>query len=175
MEDCRHSLSNTERYFFLSEDEAKFFQAFCALLVPTGKEPDSDPGAIEVGSVNYVDSTLFGFPTEVQRYFRGIIALVNAKSKEKFGSDFHEIGDYDKDLLLKSLFLDPKSREGVFDLRSIALEGFYSDYHDPWYRGVTPWELVKFEGKRISDLKKDWTFLKVWKDYDSGRRKGENA
>ncbi len=144
-------------------------------MIPTGKEPMTDPGALEVGSVNYVDSTLFDFPKEVQRYFRGIISQVNAKSRKKFGSDFCEISDSDKNLVLKSLFLDPKTREGVFDLRSIALEGFYSDYHDPWYRGITPWKLVKFEGKRISDLKKDWMFLKVWKDYDSGRTNPENA
>jgi hypothetical protein len=100
---------------------------------------------------------------------------VNGKSNEKFGSDFSEISDFDKNLVLRTLFLDPKNREGMFDLRSLALEGFYSDYHDPWYEGITPWKLVKFEGKRISDLKKDWTFLKVWKDYDSGRTKLENA
>jgi len=159
----------------LSEDEAKFFQAFCALVIPTGKQLDSDPGATEVGSINYVDSTLFDFPKEVQDYFRGVITQVDGKSREKFSRDFCEISDFDKDLVLKSLFLDPRTREGVFDLRSIALEGFYSDYHDPWYRGVTPWKLLRFEGKRISDLKKDWTFLKVWKDHEPGRMNSKDA
>jgi len=159
----------------LSEDEAKFFQAFCALVIPTGKQLDSDPGATEVGSINYVDSTLFDFPKEVQDYFRGVIIQVDGKSREKFSRDFCEISDFDKDLVLKSLFLDPRTREGVFDLRSIALEGFYSDYHDPWYQGVTPWKLLRFEGKRISDLKKDWTFLKVWKDHEPGRMNSEDA
>src|SRR5579862_9017067 len=151
-------MSSKGKYFFLSEEEAKFFKAFCSLVVPSGANPESEPGATEVGSVNYVDSTLADFPKEVQGYFRGLVAQVNDKSREMFGSDFCEITDFNKDLVLKGLFLNPKTREGIFDLRSIALEGFYSDYHDPSYTGVTPWELVKFGGNRISDLKKDWTF-----------------
>ena len=98
----------------MSEDEAKFFQAFCALVIPTGKEPMTDPGALEVGSVNYVDSTLFDFPKEVQRYFRGIISQVNAKSRKKFGSDFCEISDSDKNLVLKSLFLYSEDQRRSF-------------------------------------------------------------
>ena len=90
---------------------------------------------------------------------------MNDKSKERFSKNFTDLETTDQDLVLRGLFLDPRTRERTFDLRSIALEGFYSDYHDPWYYGVTPWELVRFGGKRISDLEKDWTFLKVWKEY----------
>ncbi|MDA4111314.1 MAG: gluconate 2-dehydrogenase subunit 3 family protein [Thaumarchaeota archaeon] len=164
----------SERFYFLSSEEAEFFKAFCSIIVPSG-ETESDPGSREVGSVNYVDSTLFDFPKEVQDYFRGIIELVNQRSRTRFLQRFAGLSDFDKSWVIRELFLDPKTREKIFDLRSMALEGFYSDYHDPWYGGVTPWELVKFGGRRISGLKKDWSFLKIWKDETAKEANKENA
>jgi hypothetical protein len=124
----------------------------------------SDPGAKEVGSVNYVDSVLFDFPKKVQDYFRENIELVNQRSSLRFQNAFANLSESDKSFVIRELFLDPKTRERIFDLRSLALEGFYSDYHDPSYNGITPWEVVKFQGRRISGIKKDWNFLKVWKE-----------
>ena len=153
-----------EEFYFLSPDEAKFFQSFCELIVPSGGDPNVDPGASEVGTIHYVDSTLFDFPREVQGYFRGIVDLVNKRSVSHFQNEFSGLSTFNKNWILRDLFLDPKTRERIFDLRSLALEGFYSDYHDPSYRGVSAWELVHFEGKRISGIKKDWSFLKIWRD-----------
>jgi hypothetical protein len=150
-------------FYFLTSDEAMFFKSFCSLIIPSGNS-SADPGAEEVGTINYVDSTLFDFPKEVQEYYRGAVVLVNEKAHQKSQVDFFLLSTSDKDGVLRQLFLDPKTRERIFDLRSLALEGFYSDFHDPWYKGVTPWELVKFRGRRISELKKDWSFLKVWRE-----------
>ncbi len=154
------------KYYFLSETEAEFYRALSTLIIPTGADPRVSPGAQEVGAVNYIDCTLFDFPREVQDYFREITKLVNEKSRKRFSRDFPEISDLDRDSVLQSLFLDPRTRERAFDLRSLALEGFYSDYHDPWYEGATAWDVAKFGGKRISGIKKDWTFLRVWRDFD---------
>jgi hypothetical protein len=162
------SNDNSRRsYFFLTPEEVLFFESFCSFVVPTGPEPKKQPGAKEVGSVNYVDSTLFDFPKEVQEYFRGTVRMVNEKSTRRFGREFAGLSAEEKDRIVRELFLNHKTRERIFDLRSIALEGFYSDYRDPDYKGVTPWQLIKFGGKRISDLKKDWTFLRIWKDYET--------
>ena len=155
-------------FYFLTTDEAQFFRTFCSLIVPSGNN-SADPGAEEVGTINYVDSTLFDFPKEVQEYYRGAVTLVNEKAHQKSQVDFSLLSSSDKDWVLRQLFLDPETRERIFDLRSLALEGFYSDFHDPWYEGLTPWELVKFRGKRISELKKDWSFLKVWRDHPPKR------
>jgi len=159
------TLSN-KKYYFLSEEEARFFTALSILMVPAGTNPVSSPGALEVGGVNYIDCTLFAFPKEVQEYFRGIIKLTNEKSRERFRRDFALLEDPDKEFVLKSLFSDPVTRERAFDLRSLVLEGYYSDYHDPLYNGITAWEAIKFEGKRISGIKKDWSFLKIWRDFE---------
>lgn len=164
-----------KKFYFLSEEEARFFEALCNLIIPTGQDPKLSPGSIEVGSVDYVDSTLLDFPKEEQEYFRQIIDLVNKASWDKFNREFSAINDCDKSIVLKSLYLDPNTRERVFDLRSIVLEGFYSDYHDPGYRGTTAWGFIQFGGKRISDLKKDWSFLKIWRDYEKKQVPYENA
>jgi Gluconate 2-dehydrogenase subunit 3 len=156
--------SENNKHYFLTEVEALFFTALCSLMVPSGKDPTISPGAVEVGGVNYIDSTLFDFPKGVQEYFRGIVKLINEKSQERFHKDFPSLEPSDQEFVLKSFFSDPLTRERAFDLRSIALESFYSDYHDPSYHGITAWGAIQFEGKRISGIKKDWSFLKIWRD-----------
>jgi hypothetical protein len=157
-------------YYFLTKKEARFFRALCELIVPAGNDPTNSPGANEVGAVNYIDSTLADLSGEEQNYFRKILKLADQISTEKFSQDFADTSESNRDWVLRSLFSDPKTRERAFDLRSLVLEGFYSDYHDPWYRGVTAWELIKFGGKRISGIEKDWTFLKVWRDFEQKKR-----
>ena len=158
--------SENNKHYFLTKDEAQFFTALGILVVPAGKDPASSPGAVEVGGVNYIDSTLFDFPKGVQEYFRGIVKLINEKSQERYRKDFASLGQPDQEFVLRSFFSDPLTRERAFDLRSIVLESFYSDYHDPSYHGITAWGAIQFEGKRISGIKKDWSFLKNWRDSD---------
>jgi hypothetical protein len=138
--------------------------ALSSLFIPTGEDPVSDPGANEVGTVNFIDSDMFDSPTEVQNYIRQTIRLVNETSKQRFSNEFTSLSDTDKNVILRYLFSDSEWKKQMFDLRSLVLDGFYSDYHDPWYKGVTAWQLAKFEGKRISDIKKDWSFLKIWRE-----------
>ncbi len=160
-------------YYFLDPEEVKFFKALCDLIVPDSRDgKEFEPGATAVGAVNYIDSTLCEFPAQVQGYFRSAVKLVDEESRRKFSSPFSNLDDSDKSIILRELYLDPKTRERMLDLRSLVLEGFYSDYHDPWYKGTTPWEYVGFQGKRISDLKKDWSFLKVWREWNA---KGERS
>ena len=151
-------------YYHLEPGEARFFESLCELIVPDSEKED-EPGANRVGAVNYIDSTLFELPAEVQGYFRSAIKLVDEESTRRFSSNFADLGDSSKkSIILRQLYLNPKTRERMLDLRSLALEGFYSDYHDPWYSGTTAWEFVGFQGKRISDLKKDWSFLRIWRE-----------
>jgi hypothetical protein len=153
-------------FYFLSDEEASFFKALCELIVPSGKDPVNSPGAVDVGAVNYIDSTLFDFPKAVQDYYREIVKLTNEQSRQQFHEVFSRLNDSNKDVVLRNLFRDPETRERAFDLRSLVLESFYSDYHDPSYQGVTAWHAIQFEGKRISGITKDWTFLKVWRDFE---------
>ena len=159
--------TSSPKFYFLNLPEARFFEALCSIIVPEGSDPLNEPGALTVGAINYIDSTLFNFPSEVQAYFREAIDTINKHSQSQFSKEFSDLSDPDKNIVLRGLYLDPKTRELSFDLRSLALESFYSDYHDPWYEGMSGWEFVQFGGKRISDIKKDWSFLKVWKEWNS--------
>ena len=149
-----------------------FFKALCSNIVPEGADPKTEPGALTVGAINYIDSTLYGFSKDSQDYFRAAMTLVNKESEKKFFKNFGKLSQSDRNIVQRDLYLNPKTREIMFDLRSLVLEGFYSDYHDPQYQGMTAWEYIGFAGKRVSDLKKDWTFLKVWKEW---RARGGDA
>ena len=150
--------------YFLSVDEKEFFEALCETVVPEGSNPAEEPGALTVGALSYIDSTLFDLPRQAQEYFRKAIELLNELSKEEFSSEFQKLSLPNRNAVLRDFYLDQKTREMMFDLRSIALEGFYSDYHDPSYLGKTGWDFTHFGGKRISDLKKDWSFVKIWRE-----------
>ena len=150
--------------YFLTKEEYSFLESFSSFIVPSGENIKEEPGAKEVGTVNYIDSTLFDMPKEVQDHFRKSIQIVQDSAKKQFEKDFVLLMDSEKEALLKELHLDHSTRDVIFELRSLALEGFYSDYHDPAYNGKTAWEILGFGGKRISDLKKDWSFLKIWRD-----------
>ncbi|MGI0080349.1 MAG: gluconate 2-dehydrogenase subunit 3 family protein [Nitrososphaerales archaeon] len=152
-------------YYVLTREEVTFFECFSSFIVPSGSDPKTEPGAREVGTVRYIDSHLYEFPKEVQDYFRDTVRMIEDLSGRLFAKPFRDLNDPDRNIVFRKMYLDPKSRERALDIRSLALEGFYSDYHDPWYEGLSGWEVVGFSGKRISDLKKDWTFLKVWKDW----------
>jgi hypothetical protein len=150
--------------YFLSEEETRFFEALCETIVPADSNPKEGPGALTVGAISYIDSTLFEFPKETQQYFRRALGLLNEKCRQDFSKSFADLDHLDKNLVLRDFFLEPTTREMAFDLRSIVLEAFYSDYHDPSYEGITAWDYAGFAGKRITGLKKDWSFLKVWRD-----------
>jgi Gluconate 2-dehydrogenase subunit 3 len=152
------------KMYFLTEDEQKFFTALCETVVPEGSDPKTEPGAITVGALSYIDSHLYGLPQNDQKYFRTAIELLDKNCSERFSKKFAELESADRDFALKEFYFNPLTRERMFDLRSIVLESFYSDFHDPAYNGMTAWGFVEFKGKRISDIKKDWTFLQVWKD-----------
>lgn len=159
------------RFYVLSKEESEFFEALCDAIVPEGEDPKVEPGANTVGATSYIDSFLFSLPDGAKQYFREAIESLEEKCVSKFRRRFRDLTIPERNEVLKEYYLDPKTRERMFDLRSLALEGYYSDYHDPNYEGITAWQYVEFGGRRISDLKKDWSFLKVWKDHHSEQAK----
>ncbi len=154
-----------EKFYFLSLEECDFFKSLCETIVPEGEDPKSEPGAVTVGGLSYIDSFLYELPEEARQYFRSSIGLVNTNCQKKFFKNFVQLNTQERNQVLRDFYLNPASRERMFDLRSLALEAFYSDFHDPSYSGITAWQYIEFGGKRISNLKKDWSFLQVWRDH----------
>src|SRR5215469_6494374 len=118
-------ITKKKEFYFLTREEASFFKALLQLVIPSGEDPKQEPGGREVGSINYIDSTLVDFPPPVQSYFRSCISLVNSLSDKKFGLPFSGLNETLKNSIIRELFGDPMTREQIFDLRSIVLESFY--------------------------------------------------
>ena len=155
---------NNQKFYFLTESEANVFRALCESIVPAGENPAEDPGALTVGALSYIDSILSESPAGAQQFFRYSLAALDEISQRSFSKSFPNLSQADRDLAFRDLYLDRATREGMFALRAVILEGFYSDYHDPSYRGMTAWESIGFGGKRITDLKKDWSFVRAWRE-----------
>jgi hypothetical protein len=156
--------------YFLSDEEYRFFEVLCETIVPEGADSKKEPGALTVGGMHYIDSSLSDFPKERQDYFREAVRLLNELCIERFSNEFSELRREQRDEALKGFYSNHLTREKMFDLRSIVLEAFYSDYRDPEYAGTTAWEFVDFGGKRISDVKKDWRFIRIWKDHSTDQK-----
>ncbi|BBD72050.1 hypothetical protein HS1genome_0439 [Sulfodiicoccus acidiphilus] len=122
----------------------------------------SGVGAKEVGSANYVDSRIYGTPLR-DEVIEALIEVEGA-SGELFGRGFCSLEQSQREDVLYTLLRRKSTFKNVFLLRALILEGFYSDYRDPWYQGRTAWDEVGFGGKRIDGVKKDWSFLKIYQE-----------
>jgi Gluconate 2-dehydrogenase subunit 3 len=155
-----------EHSFFLSEKETQFFEALCETIVPAG-DSEKEPGSLTVGGLTYIDSTLADMSEERKKYFRDALNELQELCRKRFSTSFSELNSEQRQTALREFYLNPQTREKMFDLRSVVLESFYSDYHSPDYHGMTAWQYVEFGGKRISDLNKDWRFVRIWKEAET--------
>lgn len=148
--------------YMLSNEMYNIIADIAATIVPSGDDPVNEPGAREVGTINYIDSALLGAEDKEIEMLQNVLSVIRQKAEEYGNSDFISLPVSEKVKILKSLFEKSETKDAYLFLRSLCVEGFYSDYHDPGYNGVTAWDLIEFGGPRISDLKKDWSFLKVY-------------
>ncbi len=155
--------------FFLEKDQYDLIADIAETVVPPGQDPLKEPGAREVGSVNYIDSVLLDAEEGEVKMLGKVLDIIRKEAVKMGASDFRSLADRQKIELLNSLFDRSDTKEAYIFLRSLCVEGFYSDYSDPGYSGVTAWKLIEFGGPRISELNKDWSFLRI----HSGNGKGE--
>ena len=150
--------------FALNDDEYELVGSLVETFVPSGENPDDDPGGKEVGAKNYFDSELLNFPNDVRSEVLETLSVINQESKSLYrGRSFPELSIIERTLVVKRLLGTPSVRARMMEVRSLCLEGFYSDYHDPDYKGKAAWEWTEYKGKGITGLKKDWTFLEVYR------------
>ena len=154
--------------FFLSPQEHKLVEALVETMIPPGENLVHEPGGREVGAPNYFDSRMLDLPEPARQAFRLALKLVDDRSSESYAKTFAVLSMDERSEILRSLLTDPTTMSLVFALRAICLEGFYSDYHDPSYLGRTAWDVLEFKGKRIDGVKKDWSFLRIYRASDGG-------
>lgn len=147
--------------FLLSKDTYDLIADIAATIVPSGPDPSTEPGAKEVGTINYIDSVLLGAEEREMEMLQDILSVIRSRAVEMGNCDFRSLSTDDRINLLKGLFEKSETKDAYLFLRSLCVEGFYSDYRDPGYEGVTAWGLIEFGGPRISELKKDWSFLRI--------------
>jgi len=161
--------------FVLSDEEYELVESVADMIVPTGQDPKSDPGAKEVGVKNYFDSILFDLSVVRRERIRQTLGLIQQESQRMFaGRNFQTLARHEKEAVFRRFLSEGRLKERLLEVRAICIDGFYSDYHDPDYRGVTAWAWLGYEGKRISDVKKDWSFLKVHRAR-AGKPAGEDS
>ena len=152
--------------FFFSPRDYENLRAFAARIIPSGSNIEEDPGASEVGTVNYVDSWVLDESDSTKADFRQALEFVDRNCRERFGLTFKDLHAEKQDDFLSWMAVDREGSDFFDKLRAACIEGFYSDYCDPDYVGRTAWSLVGFQGKRISDVKKDWSFLRIYREKD---------
>jgi hypothetical protein len=158
--------------FVLTPSEYSLVAALVEAVIPPGGDPLSEPGGKEVGAHNYFDSRLCELPGEEREKVRRSLRALNDRATENFGRKFEHLTITEREAVLRSLLASPETRTDFFELRALCLEGFYSDYRDPWYGGKTAWQLTGFGGKRIDGVKKDWSFLRIYAARKSGGTTG---
>ncbi len=136
---------------------------------PLRSQLEEDPGASEVGTANYIDSWILDESESIKTEFHRALEFIEKKSNERFGLPFKYLSSDKQDHFLTWMVKDRTGSDFFETLRGACIDGFYSDYCDPNYSGRTAWSLVGFQGKRISDVKKDWSFLRIYRE-----RKGES-
>jgi hypothetical protein len=147
----------------LSQDEYEFIEALVDTVIPPGKDPIEEPGAKQVGTKNYFDSRFLELSEPEKSALRRCFSLLEEKCFALFGVSFKDAEREKREKVLNEFLSDPQSFKIFFKLRAICLEGYYSDYRDPWYKGKTAWDVVEFSIRKPSLMKKDFSFLMVYK------------
>lgn len=148
--------------FSLKRDQYELIADISETIVPSGPDPLKQPGAREVGAVNYADSVLLNAEAGEVKMLGDLLDIIRKEAEKMGSSDFRSLKEEEKIHLLNSLHDRGDTKDAYIFLRSLCVEGFYSDYSDPDYEGVTAWNLIEFGGPRISDLEKDWSFLEIY-------------
>lgn len=156
------SLNENGPPFVLKKDQYELIADIAETIVPSGLDPLKEPGARQVGAVNYADSALVGAEEGEIRMIEGLLDFIVKESVKMGKENFRSLSTEQKISLLNSLHDRSETKDAYIFLRSLCVEGFYSDYCDPGYEGVTAWKLLDFEGPRISDIEKDWSFLEIY-------------
>lgn len=148
--------------FALTREEYELVGALAEAVVPSGDDPILEPGANEVGVKNFFDSTVLAMSDYQRGRTKEALALVARRAEDMFvGSKFQRLSLQERELVLESMLTDGKSKQFLVELRAICISGFFSDYRDPGYAGTGGWDWTEFTGKRISDVRKDWSFLRI--------------
>jgi gluconate 2-dehydrogenase gamma chain len=138
-----------ERLQALTARQARFVDAIAGRIFPT----TDTPGAVEAGSVFYIDGALAGpYARWRLHYARGLRAL-DKHARAKFGASFVRLGGVEQDSALSDLEAGkiaglPDGQEFFELLRAHVLEGVFGEPSYGGNRDMIGWKLVGFPGQQ---------------------------
>lgn len=141
----------TDALAFLTHGEAATAQAAMARIFP---DDELGPGAIEAGTVYYLDRALGGAELHLQDIYRAGLKALNAVAARRFGTNFAVSTAAQQDELIGAMACDTlpefgraPTAAGFFDmLRAHTLEGMFSDPVHGGNRNVAGWRLLGYLG-----------------------------
>lgn len=140
---------------FLTWGEARTAEAAMARIFP---DDDLGPGAVEAGTVYYLDRALAGAEGHFQDFYREGLRALDRLSETHFGAPFASCGPGQQDDLLRAMSEDRvpefsrwSTAAAFFDqLRSHTIEGMFSDPIHGGNRNVAGWRLLGYTGPQPS-------------------------
>lgn len=148
---CRRSRSP---WRFFTPGEARTVSAICGRIIPD----DRDPGAVQAGVVNYIDTQLAGFYRPLQKTYREALAALNGFADLPPEAQTQRLQQIEKDPQLKPFF----------DLVvAHTMQGFYGDPRHGGNRDRVSWRMLglpypQIRGRLRYDIKDPAKGEKPW-------------
>ena len=111
------------------------------------------PGANDAGVVNYIDLALAGAYADLQDFYRGGLAQLDAHCRKTYNESFVRLDSAKQDEVIAALeqgkaaeFTWPGGREFFNVVRTHTMEGMFADPIYGGNRDFAGWRLVGFPG-----------------------------
>lgn len=131
---------------YLSPNQKRTVARIMEIMIPGSED---DPGAEQVGSVEFVDLFLDELSEQDRK---DLLMLVKVLSRP-FGIPYVKLPERIQKGLLNVLkngrfpvkTVSAQMRLGFFALLAMTMTAFYSNFTAPGYSGPAPWEMIGFE------------------------------
>ena len=138
---------------FLNRDDAATVAAFTERLMPGAP---GKPGARDTGVLNYIDLALSGAYADLQYFYRGGLASLDAYCRKTYREPFRRLSAAQQDEVITALeqgkaseFSWPSAVAFFNTVRTHTMEGMFAD---PIYGGnkdFAGWRLIGFPGAQV--------------------------
>lgn len=139
-----------ERLTVLAPGEAETLAAIAERIFPT----TDTPGAVEIGSLRYIDIALAGDYAALAPLYRQGLRSINRCARSRYRARFAELTDEQKDAVLIDFEAGQvsgcKNAAEFFEtVRYHVLEGVFCEPQYGGNKNMTGWRLVNFPGQQF--------------------------
>ena len=147
--------ADASAFAFFTRDEAATVQTAMARIFP---DDDLGPGAVQAGTLTYLDRSLTGADRNLQGLYRAGVRLLDAAAQSRHGSAFAVCTPMQQDAMIEelergTLFAPgsaPAAAAFFAELRAHTIEGMFSDPVHGGNRNFAGWRLLGYPGPQPS-------------------------